>query len=193
MLVVPGYGPRKNNCPIKYFEKKLHSMTPYWRPIMHFSSSEALREALKKPAEPNISQMDEIIGYLSSIKKKIPHKTPINTIQDMSPPLNILWGKLAWVHDPFNYLLSRAAHKSIIFSPFLLHFPHFLPLSTSLIPFFLLPFLASPSSLQIWNCPFISLFPLLTFPDNTQPFLGPGSWCPTIAATNWLQLIPGAI
>lgn len=109
----------------------------------------------------------------------------------MHPPLSILWGKLPWVRDPFNYLLSRAAPKSIIFSPFLFPFPHLLPVSLSLIPFFPLPVLASSSSLSIWSFPFISLFPLPTFPDNTQPLLGPESWWPTIAAANWLQLIPG--
>lgn len=82
---------------------------------------------LKKPVEPNISQVGEAIVHLSSIKKKMPHKTPINTTWDMSPPLNTLWGELAWVHDPFNYFLFKikgSAHKCYTVSPPYLQVSH---------------------------------------------------------------------
>lgn len=50
---------------------------------------------MKKSVKQNISQMDGTIEHLSSIKKKIsPHKTPTNTTQDTSPPLNIFGGSL---------------------------------------------------------------------------------------------------
>lgn len=165
-------------------------MVSYWSPTTHFSLLKALRrDALKKPVEPNTSQRDETIGHLSSIFLKI------SPIKHQLRPYRT-WA-LLWIHfgeSRPGYMMpliiycqrSKAATKGIVFFPSLLPFPHSRPLclSLSLLPSF--PPSLSPSSFPspffIWASPFISLFLLLTFSDNAQPFLGPESWCPIIAA-----------
>lgn len=102
----------------------------------------------------------------------------------MSSLLNTFWGKLAWVHDPFNYLLSKI--KSSTWKKYyILSFPVLILISLPLPPSFL------PSSPLSSLPPFLFLNLGFSFHSLSSCSLsrtvhshsgGPESWCPIIGA-----------